>query len=814
MLDQAPAVPQELTTAPEVAESNQKAYFIERMAALGIDPENVPTFKSWYTGKSGQTALVNGPFFSPDPNGNVRIHYPGLNNNYTQYNQGGQLHDFTRWRKHPKNIKPGEGKYGQPSASGVNVFITPTILELIEKGEKAQTLYMVEGEFKAMAMSLLGLPALGINGIFGYKEPRAADPHPVILDIIKNLKPNNLVLLLDADATEAPLTEWSKNKEKDLGKRFFDFYTSASSFRSIFQHYAAGAYLVHLKADMLTFGVKGIDDLLAWKRANSTTPEAPADSKPKTGRKRKPVYDTDPIKEELQRLPTAEATYFEIFDLSRSMAALRKHFFLTKDANGCPKAFYEAHQEILQLHEFVFNRGRFVFDDDGDILTMTQHEDADRYIRLGTDYIKEIFEPNPKGKPERKLVPWKKSEIEQDYVKHKGLKDFFKWIPKFDGPCNVPDNTDTYQLIHTVEGSKCYNLYHRLSHTPSEGNATPITDYLAHIFGDQIDMALDYMQLLYLHPTQQLPIIALVSRAQHTGKTTFLKLLNLIFEENATIVGNDELTDRFNADFATKLVIGVDEGLIEKRGTVEKIKAWSTSDRVNIDAKHSQRHRVSFFGKIVICSNNEDNFLPIDQEDSRFWVVKVNRYEGPEKTDLEAEFIAAIPAFLQQLRSRQMVHPKTSRHWFAYQLFESEAKNKLKENSKDWLQTEVEAWLKTQFLDKYLAPEIYFSGEEVLEGVNANKAAQFRRKPLTRLLTEIYQLEPKNSTYQQPKKVEEIDRDRLIENPFAPHTKKGRCYTFTAAQFLSPAELADLKKARKTYSLPELASPEPQPGED
>jgi len=44
-----------------------------------------------------------------------------------------------------------------------------------------------------------------------------------------------------------------------------------------------------------------------------------------------------------------------------------------------------------------------------------------------------------------------------------------------------------------------------------------------HIFGDQIELGLDYLQLLYQKPVQILPIVCLVSKERSTGKTTFPK---------------------------------------------------------------------------------------------------------------------------------------------------------------------------------------------------------------------------------------------------------------------------------------------------
>jgi hypothetical protein len=42
-----------------------------------------------------------------------------------------------------------------------------------------------------------------------------------------------------------------------------------------------------------------------------------------------------------------------------------------------------------------------------------------------------------------------------------------------------------------------------------------------------------------------------------------------------------------------------------------------------MEAKGKDREEVEFFGKFILCSNNEDNFIQIDEEETRFWIIKV-----------------------------------------------------------------------------------------------------------------------------------------------------------------------------------------------
>lgn len=65
-------------------------------------------------------------------------------------------------------------------------------------------------------------------------------------------------------------------------------------------------------------------------------------------------------------------------------------------------------------------------------------------------------------------------------------------------------------------------------------------DFMRHIFGEQLSVGLDYLQLLYTKPLQRLPILLFVSKERNTGKTTFLNLLKAIFGANMTFNTNED----------------------------------------------------------------------------------------------------------------------------------------------------------------------------------------------------------------------------------------------------------------------------------
>ena len=146
------------------------------------------------------------------------------------------------------------------------------------------------------------------------------------------------------------------------------------------------------------------------------------------------------------------------------------------------------------------------------------------YIRVGTSYFKKVKAPTIAGDFNEILVPWNIDTIKQDYG-----KNYIGDIPKYDGFTCIPSHTDFKQVY-----SGFYNKYSPLSNKPTDGTIDISKLFVKHIFGNQYELGLDYLQLLYQKPVHILPILCLVSKERSTGKSTFLKWLKAIFENNLT----------------------------------------------------------------------------------------------------------------------------------------------------------------------------------------------------------------------------------------------------------------------------------------
>lgn len=630
--------------------------------------------------KGGGTKQVKAPLFGTDQNGNLQINYY-LFNSADKYTANRWNKNYFRLRFAPENIN-GAGKYWQPPKSGTHIYITNGVRNAVKSCTNIKTLFITEGEKKAFRGDLHGLNIIGVAGIHQLAATGKNELHADIKHILDVCKVQRICYLLDADCRTL---EWDPDQEpnKDIGKRLNSFCTAVTKFAESAQGFVNGngsIYFGHIKENFLE-KAKGLDDLFNMESG----------------------HEID-VCQDLEKLNRA-ARWFDIQNITTKNAwHIKKYFYLPKSRHK-PAEFYEQFQTLIGDNEFTFLGGKYRVDIDGQ-LQWRKHPESRYYIRVGTDYLKIITKVNSKGDTIRDLVPWKIGAINTDYIKG-GWKigaQFLDMIEKYDSFCNVPDHGE-HKKEYNTETGKNYNLYYELPQMPGHGNDNEATkwpnikEYLRHLFANEyqqhFNVALDYLALLYNKPTQRLPILVLASREQSTGKTTMFDLLRLMVGRNATIVGNAELNSNFNADYASKLVMFVDEGFIEKRSIKEKLKAMATAKTLKIERKGIDRQEIESFLKIVIATNNERDFIQMESHDVRFWVCKVPpiKKENPRLVEQMAE---EIPHFLAYLKQRYgengngLEHPQKSRLWFAPEVIKTAALENIISSSASWLWKELE----------------------------------------------------------------------------------------------------------------------------
>ena len=389
----------------------------------------------------------------------------------------------------------------------------------------------------------------------------------------------------------------------------------------------------------------------------------------------------------------------------------------------------------------------------------------EEYMRVGTTLYKVVNQPCANGGYEKKRVVWNNSTLRQDYG-----KNYLATVPKYDGLCTVPNHLN-YQM--EIEGF--LNLYEPIEHKPQQGDFSHIQSLMRHIFGEQYELGMDYMQLLYLQPTQKLPIVLLVSEERNTGKSTFLNFLKAVFENNVTFNTNEDFRSQFNSDWAGKLLIVVDEVLLNRREDSERLKNLSTTFTYKMEAKGKDRTEVAFFAKFVLCSNNEYFPILIDAGETRYWVRKIMPLQSDDTNFLQ-KLKVEIPAFLYFLTQRKLSTTQESRMWFNPTLIYTAALQKIIRSNRNRLEIEM---------------------TELLLDIMSNMNVESVSFCLNDLVTLLLYSQVKVEKYQVRKVVQEVWKLTSAHNSlsytayeFAPHRechyepkrKTGRFYTVTKEQ--------------------------------
>ena len=386
----------------------------------------------------------------------------------------------------------------------------------------------------------------------------------------------------------------------------------------------------------------------------------------------------------------------------------------------------------------------------------------EEFIRVGTTLYKIVEQPKLNGGYVRKRIVWNNETLRQD-----SGKDYIGSVPKYDGFCTVPEHLNYRPIV-----GKFLNLYEPIDHHPKEGDFSYIRSLVRHIFGEQYELGMDYLQLLYLQPIQKLPIPLLVSEERNTGKSTFLNFLKLLFQNNVTFNTNEDFRSRFNFDWAGKLLIVVDEVLLNRREDSERLKNLSTTLSYKVEAKGKDRDKIAFFAKFVLCSNDE--YLPviIDAGETRYWVRKIDRLQSDD-TDFLQKLKAEIPAFLHFLQHGTLSTEKENRMWFAPSLLHTEALQKIIRSNRNRLEIEMHELI-LDIMKSVGTDTFSFCYDDILL-LLAQSQIKAERHQVRKVLQECWKLTPAHNTLTYTTYQVSCSR----EYRYSPIETTGRYYTVT-----------------------------------
>lgn len=665
----------------EVAE-----YYDNRLRELGVTEKDVKTVLNYEIGKDGEDKKGLFQFFRCGDLG-IDIYFWDIFGNVLYYEEFDSTHNISRMGKSPRKeykitrlANPtGDMKYKFPKGVGETYpWIPPSILSKYKERERIQTLYLTEGAFKAYKASLHGLDIVGLTSITHYKDKNGMMYRDVIR-IIQDCKVENVVMLYDADCLN--ISKKDLVAGEDISRRPNTFYNSMVAIYNLLIEFDVNVFFAHILSD-IEGNPKGLDDLYIAMKGHE-----------------------DLVTRDLLSLSKVNNFTYKL-NLRTNFKRLRSYFGTNNHIT-----FFEKHKDEIKANggEFIFFGSKYKLETDertGEIMpTLLFPSDLNKFFRVGDDYYELVDTPTPFGETEEKLTKRSITTIKDDFG-----KDAIKHIKKYKAFVNIPDNQNYKRIINN-----CYNTYNPIMHEVQEGSWQFTKMFLEHIFGNYYEIGLDYITILYRYPTEILPVLCLVSTERRTGKTTFLDWLCDIFGDNACVVGNEEFKSQFNGVFLTKLVMGLDEtSLADNREITERIKWLSTTKKIPVQKKGVDFNIVDNFCHLIMCSNQESNFVFTEKEEVRYFVLKIPSLEGKEMTDLRKRLQNEIPAFLYYIQNRTITNPKKSRQWFAYELTRTNAFEALCENQKPRCQKIIEQWINDTVTDFGL-PELKLTKSALID---------------------------------------------------------------------------------------------------
>lgn len=672
----------EKTEQSDNAADEQLSYFDKRMKLLGVTDENNTIDALFYDATAGKNITKPFKIFRKSELG-IEIHVTKLDRVPIVFAKEGSRHKTNKFcitrLENPVEKKGQQIKYNIPPGAGTFPFFPPSVLAAYESKDEVHTLVLTEGYFKAFKGAMHGIIIIGLSSITHLREKDSQSLYPDIKKFIIDKKVKRVIFLHDGDCMN--ITSKEIVDGIDLYKRPNQFFQSAATFKRLLDDFKdVEKIYAHVLSDKFEGSPKGLDDLMIAfpEKANE-------------------------IAEDLQNVSERESKYFYRENITFSIHRL--HHYLRLNS---VKEFYLYHIEKrneLKGKEFVFNGTRYRFNEQRMDIEIVIPGEAQNYFRVGDQYYEYVEIPNKYNVKERTFHKRMKGTILEDHG-----KNFCQHVPKYKAFCNVPDHQNWQKIIHMN-----FNMYAPFEHEAEPGDCETIMSLLRHIFGNgtvsffhpikkereeisELDLGLDYLQLLYQRPTQILPILCLVSRENATGKSTFAKLLKMIFTQNVAIVGNAELSDNFNASWASKLLVICDEAKIDKQVVVEKVKSLSTAEKIMMNSKGKDHVEIDFFAKFMFLTNFEENFIYASDDDVRYWVRKVPIITNTN-VDMLNNMKDEIPAFLNLLNSRAIKTEYLHRAWFHPSLIKTDALKKVIEHSRSAIEKEIRSKLREMFLD-------------------------------------------------------------------------------------------------------------------
>ena len=394
----------------------------------------------------------------------------------------------------------------------------------------------------------------------------------------------------------------------------------------------------------------------------------------------------------------------------------------------------------------------------------------DKYILAGNSFYKLKIELGDEGIMH--YVKVKKGEVSLDEIK------------VYDFEIVEPDNTESYQQVLTSEYGSIkttyFNTYQRLTHKPVPGKWVNTQKLLRHIFSernwqgeDMFDFALDFMQRLFYYPKEKLPILVLASNATETGKTTFLKWINRIFQKNAITICSAWLNSE--SLYTDKLLICCDD--IDSAKGQKNIARLISNLRFKKKGKDAEINPE--YQHFLITTNELDDFKRIVGDDSRFAIFRIPKLSVIDPTLLE-ECVQEIPHFLYYLKYRKCKYPQQSWFYFDPKIYQMQLSTDLRGTADSLFVKNFKAFMREYFTVNNLT-ECELAPVDIEKGMKNSCRIKFSKSDIIGYLRDEMRKKPAVSS-KRYKVYSPISAQKFS-------SKVGIPYYFTREEFMDGLEL-------------------------
>lgn len=396
-------------------------------------------------------------------------------------------------------------------------------------------------------------------------------------------------------------------------------------------------------------------------------------------------------------------------DSTKRMIVIENGFFIPKMENGLNLELNKKYSPFMLLQKLIY-KNSFHQAFNHVIYKHMNHET--NYIRVGVKFFKVITKVDRYNVERTELKLWDKAIINDDLG-----KKFLEDIPKYNDFTIVPNNKNYERIINNN-----YNLYAPFAYKPiSKSKYDEVLGFywiktlMEHIFGEQYDLGVKYMKILYDMPKQALPILVLISEERQTGKTTFVDLLNILFGDNAVVINPQDISNGFNSSYADKNIIAIEESRFDSVQATEKLKNLSTQKKILVNTKFVQQYSLPFYGKLIITSNDENKFSKVDNPEIRYWVRKIPSLKGKANHNILEDMVKEIPQFLRFLDEQPEIDTTKSRMIFTAEELKTKALAVVKEESLPVLHKNIMYLLDDYASNNRTIKEFYFTAKDIKE---------------------------------------------------------------------------------------------------